>query len=98
MAHRQIAGMEPTARERGIRGLCVFEVALHHCITPNHDLAHGFTVPGHLFHRIGVFDRRAFQRRVVHTLAGHSGRTLVYGKIWPVVLRYAYGCWTISFG
>ena len=54
----------------------VLQVALHHDVAAEHDLAHGLAVGRHRLHRLGVEHRHAFLQRVAHALAAVQPRPL----------------------
>ena len=65
----EVAGMEPAAGEGLVgRGL-VLEVALHHDVAAEHDLAHRLPVGRNRRHRLGVHHVERLERMVADALA-----------------------------
>ncbi len=60
--------MEPAAPEGLGRGLGVLEIALHHDVAAEHDLAHGLAIGGHALHRLGIHHGEILERMVANAL------------------------------
>ena len=62
--------MEPAAREGLGGGGRVLEIALHHDVAAEHDLAEGLAVGRHGLHGLGVDHVEGFEHRIAHALPG----------------------------
>ena len=83
--------MKPAAGERLLGGFFVLEIALHHDIAAEHDLAQRLAVGLDVFHGLGVHHRKPFERVIAHALADALvepilGRKLVPGGM-PLIQR-----------
>ena len=94
----EVAGVVPAAAEGVCGCVRVLEVTLHHEVAAEHDLAHGFTVPGHRLHGIGVHHRDAFLSVVAHALAPVQCDLFCQRQVAPLVVLGAHGCRPIGFG
>src|SRR3546814_13719728 len=62
MADREVAGVKPAAAEGFLGRRRVLEIALHHGVAAQHELAHGRAVARHRDHRAGVDQDRKSTR------------------------------------
>ena len=67
----------------------VLEVALHHRVAAEHDLAQSYAVRRHRVHRLRVGHLHAVHGRVADTLPGHEGGALAQRQALPVGLGHA---------
>ena len=79
LQHREVAGVEPAAGERRIGRLPVLQVAAHHDVASEHDLAHGLAVGRHFAQGLGMHHGHAFLERVANALAAVEARLLGEG-------------------
>ncbi|MGY3467361.1 hypothetical protein ACVW0I_004232 [Bradyrhizobium sp. LM6.11] len=84
--HAEVAGVKPAAFE-GVPGrLLVLEVALHHDVAAEHDLADGLAIARHLPHGLRIDDGDAFLERVGHALPPLQAGALGGGEFIPAGL------------
>ena len=67
----QITGVEPAVAEGLFGGFLIFQVALHHRVATNTDLAHGFSVCRYRLPADHIQHRNFIQALRGNTLAGH---------------------------
>ena len=87
--HGQVAGVEPAAAEGLGRGLGVLQVALHHDVAAEEDLAHRLAVGRHGLQRLGVEHGDGFLHRVRDTLACVQAGALADRQVRPLFLLRA---------
>src|SRR5579872_2943309 len=75
--HPEVSGVKPSAGKGLTRGLFVLEIALHHDVAAEHDLADGLAVARHLTHGGWIEDGHRFLERVGDTLPTLELRALV---------------------
>ncbi len=76
--------MEPAALE-GLRGGGgILQVALHHHIAAEHDLAQGGAVRGNGLHRVRIEDVERFEHRIAHALARLERRVFSRRQARPI--------------
>ena len=86
MLHRDVARPEPTVF-KGFRGrFRLLQIALHHDIAAERDLALRLAIPGHRLGGFGVQDQHIFLQFVSHALAGFQRRPLGQRQIIPTRL------------
>ncbi len=73
MEHGEIAGMEPPPGEGLARRLRVLEIALHHRIAAQHELAKASAIGGDGGEGFGIAHARLGQHGMRHALAGEEG-------------------------
>ena len=78
--------MKPAAFEALAGCGRVFQVALHHHIAAEHDLADGLPVPGHRVHGLRIAHRQILQNGVVDALPGLDRGLLPGGQAVPFVM------------
>ncbi len=98
MLQRDVAGMEIPARETFRRCLGVFQVAFHHRVATDHDLALGRAVHRDLGHGVGIHRRDVLGHGHQHTGTGLDRITLVLGLVVPIAVPQAFGHMAIGFG
>ena len=88
---------QPPAKA-SLRRLLVLQIALHHDIAAEHDLADGLAVARHLFHGLGIDHGDGFLERVGHALPPLELRALGRRQIVPARLLGADGGGAVDFG
>ena len=81
---REVAGVEPAAGEGLLGGLLVLQVALHHQVAAEHDLAHGLAVGGHRLHGHRVEHGDRLLHVVAHALAAVALGAAVDRRAFPL--------------
>ena len=87
--HREIAGVEPAAGERGRGRGRVAEIALHGDVAAEHDLAHRLPVGRHRLHRVGIEHGHRLLHRHAHALPAVAFGAAIERQRRPV--RAAWG-------
>jgi len=90
--------MVPTAGERLLGRLRILEVALHHQVAAEHDLAHRFVVPGHRFHGGRFKDGDRLLRMVANALPAVQVDLLRQRQLRPMTMLGAHRCRSIGLG
>ena len=80
---REVAGVEPAAREGFRGGVRVRQIPLHRNIAAQHDLAHGFAIPRHRLHGFGIEHRHRLLQWIPHALASVAFGALVDRQFVP---------------
>ncbi len=88
--------MEPSTYKDLFGSLRLFIVSLHHIIAPHHDLPHGLSIMGYLFHIL--IDDLRLKTDVGHTLACLDFGPFLDWKLIPFRPPFADGVRAISFG
>ena len=96
--HRQVAGVEPAARERIAGRAGILQVPLHRHVSAEHDLAHRLAIPRHRLHRLRVHHGDRLFHQVTHALPAHALGPLPDVHLSPRVVPGADGGRSVGFG
>ena len=96
--HRQVAGMEPACGKGFLRGLRVFQVALHHQVAAKEYFAQALSVSRYLFQGDRVEHGNGLLQGVGHTLSGVQGGAFADWQPSPFGLLGAYRSRAIHLG
>src|SRR5690606_21826516 len=81
--YRQVAAVEPAARESLVGRLRVLQIAFHDDVAAEHDFAHGLAISGYALHGRWFHDARILLQVVRDPLARIQTRSLAYIDIGP---------------
>ena len=89
--------MKPASGKGLIGRRRVLQIALHHGVAAQHQLAHRLAVARHFDERLRIKHRRLLQGDVANPLARHTGGPLLQVQIAPGILRRAVGRRAVAF-
>src|SRR5437879_11713056 len=78
--------MEPAALEGAVRGRWILQIAHHHRVAGQEDLAHGLAVARRLGEGIRIGHHEPFEGHVVDALAGGQPRALLHRPRIPFIM------------